>query len=74
MVAENFDRYIRSHILFKGLRSQMFMRVLALARFDAVSNMMKSKQSPKRVSMYLKGCQFVKICQSPSFAAMAKAD
>ena len=68
-MAENFDRYIRSHMLFKGLRGQIFMRVLALARFDAVSNMIKSKQSPGRVSMYLKGYQFVKICQSPNFAA-----
>ena len=62
---QNFDRYIRSHMLFKGLKSQIFMRILTSARFDAVSNMMKSR----RVSMYLRGCQFVKICQCPSFAA-----
>jgi hypothetical protein len=67
-VAEDFDRYIISHMLFKGLRDQIFRRVLALARFD-VSNMIKSKQPPGRVSMYLKGYQFVKICQSPGFAA-----
>ena len=56
-------------MLPKGLRGQIFMRALALDRFDAVSNMVKSKQSPRRVIMYLKGYQFVKICQSPSFAA-----
>ena len=58
-------------MLFKDLKSQIFMRVLTLARFDAVSNMMKSR----RVSMYLKGYQFEdlskpKLC---SIFAMVKA-
>ena len=57
-------------MLFKGLKSQIFMRVLTLARFDAVSNMIKSR----RVGMYLKGYQFEDLSKSKlcSIFAMAK--